>query len=64
MKMEIYGRMRSINVELDPQNYKLANRAVNKNKQLRLLGKLRIKKGKGELIQPTNISILDDERLF
>ena len=56
--------MRSINVELDPQNYKLANRAVNKNKQLRLLGKLRIKKGKGELIQPTNISILDDERLF
>ena len=62
--MEIYGRMRSINVELDPQNYKLANRAVNKNKQLRLLGKLRIKKGKGELIQPTNISILDDERLF
>ena len=64
VKMEIYGRMRSINVELDPQNYKLANRAVNKNKQLRLLGKLRIKKGKGELIQPTNISILDDERLF
>ena len=62
--MEIYGRMRSINVELDPQNYKLANRAVNKNKQLRLFGELRIKKGKGELIQPTNISILDNERLF
>lgn len=56
--------MRSINVELDPQNYKLANRAVNKNKQLRLFGELRIKKGKGELIQPTNISILDNERLF
>ena len=64
VKTEVYGRMRSINVELDPEHYKLANLAVNENRQLRLFGKLHIKKGKGELICPTNIAILNDETLF
>lgn len=64
VKMEIYGRMRSINVDLDPINYKLANRAVAKNKPIHLCGRLHIKKEKGELTHLTKITILNDTPLF
>ncbi|VEH66661.1 Uncharacterised protein [Rodentibacter pneumotropicus] len=56
--MEIYGRIRSINVELDTQQYKLANQAVDQGNMLRLIGALSIKKQRGEITKLKKIDIL------
>ena len=64
VKMEIYGRIRSINVELDTQQYKLANQAVDQGNMLRLIGALLIKKQRGEITNLQQIDILNNEKLL
>lgn len=64
VKMEIYGRIRSINVELDTQQYKLANQAVDQGNMLRLIGALSIKKQRGEMTKLKKIDIFNNEKLL
>ncbi|OOH89508.1 hypothetical protein BMT54_06340 [Pasteurellaceae bacterium 15-036681] len=63
VKMEIYGKLRNISINLNPEEYKLANKATNDGNLLQLVGKLFIKKGKGEMSDLTNIRILNNESL-
>ncbi|QLB18690.1 hypothetical protein [Mannheimia granulomatis] len=63
VKMEIYGKSRNIYINLNPDEYKLANQATNEGKLLQLVGKLSIKKEKGEMSDLVTIRILDNESL-
>lgn len=64
VKMEIYGKLRSIQIDLNPEEYKLANKATNDGNLLELIGKLRIKKDKGEMSNLIGIRILENKPLF
>ncbi|HHW7450534.1 hypothetical protein IXK22_11985 [Pasteurella multocida] len=64
VKMEVYGRIRSINVELDTKQYKLANQAVDQGNMLRLIGTLSIKKQRGDMTKLSRIDILNSEKLL
>lgn len=63
VKMEVYGKFRNIQINLPPEEYKLANKATNDGNLLQLTGNLHIKKDKGEMSNLTRIRILDNESL-
>ncbi|MDO9950852.1 hypothetical protein Q7404_10465 [Glaesserella parasuis] len=63
VKMEIYGKMRTINTDLSPEAYKLANKATNDGKLVKLTGSLHLKKEKGELSNLIDILILENKEL-
>lgn len=63
VRVEIYGRVRTIHIDLNPMDYKLANEATNQGKPLRLIGKLHIKQQKGEMTDLTRIQIWENPSL-
>lgn len=63
VKTEIYGKIRTIHIELDPTDYKLANEATNQGKPLQLIGALHIKQQRGEMSELQKIQIWDSEPL-
>lgn len=63
IKMSILYKMRNIDIELNTEQYVIANEAVKLASQVSITGKLSVKKANGTLVNVSNIKIVGQDEI-